>query len=83
MPRALPYMLLLPATVFLCIFFLYPFVLVAIESITRDGATSLENFRRMAGHWKFLPSLRNTLLLAAVVVPVQLAMALGMASVVT
>ena len=83
MPRALPYMLLLPATVFLCIFFLYPFVLVAIESITRDGVTTVENFRRMTSHWKFLPSLRNTLLLAAVVVPVQLAMALAMASVVT
>jgi multiple sugar transport system permease protein len=36
----------------------------------------------MAGHWKFGPALRWTLLLAAVVVPVQLALALGMASIV-
>ena len=37
----------------------------------------------MVGHWKFPAGLRNTLLLAAVVVPVQLALALSMASIVT
>jgi multiple sugar transport system permease protein len=37
----------------------------------------------MVEHWKFGQTFRNTLLLAAVVVPVQLAMALAMASVVT
>ena len=37
----------------------------------------------MVGHWKFPEALRNTLLLAAVVVPVQLALALAMASIVT
>jgi multiple sugar transport system permease protein len=82
MPRALPYALLLPATAFLCVFFLYPFVLVAAESLARDGAWTLDNYRRMATHWKFVPTLRNTLVLAAVVVPVQLAMALAMASIV-
>ncbi len=83
MPRALPYLLLLPATVFLCLFFLYPFVLVAVESLTRGGAWTTDNFQRMFDHWKFGQTFRNTLLLAAVVVPVQLAMALAMASVVT
>ena len=83
MPRALPYLLLLPATLFLAVFFLYPFLLVAMESLTRGGAWTIENFERMAGHWKFAPALRNTMLLAAAVVPVQLAMALGMASLVT
>jgi multiple sugar transport system permease protein len=80
---SLPYLLLAPATIFLCVFFLYPFVLVAVEAFTRDGVTTLENFRTMAGHWKFPEALRNTLLLAAVVVPVQLALALAMASIVT
>lgn len=83
MPRALPYLLLLPATAFLCVFFLYPFVLVAIESLTRDGAYTLQNFQQMASHWKFGVTVRNTLLLAAVVVPIQLALSLAMASVVT
>jgi multiple sugar transport system permease protein len=83
MPRALPYLLILPATTFLCVLFLYPFGLVAIESLTRDGSYSLDNFQRMATHWKFGAALRNTLLLTAVVVPIQLALSLAMASVVT
>jgi multiple sugar transport system permease protein len=36
----------------------------------------------MAGHWKFWPSVRNTLLLTAIVVPLQLVMALAMAQIV-
>ena len=83
MQRSLPYMLLLPATAFLCVFFLYPFVLVAIDSLTRDGGWSVENFQRMASHWKFGTAFGNTLLLAAIVVPIQLAMALSMASIVS
>ncbi|MCL4188542.1 MAG: sugar ABC transporter permease [Rhodobacteraceae bacterium] len=83
MPRLLPYLLLLPATAFLVVFFLYPFLLVAIESVTRQGAWSLANYERMAGHWKFSAAFWNTLLLAGIVVPIQLALALTMASVVT
>lgn len=83
MPRLLPYLLLLPATAFLCLFFLYPFTLVAIDSLTDDGAWSLANFERMANHWKFGTTLRNTLLLAAIVVPLQLTLALLMAGMVT
>ena len=83
MPRALPYLLLLPATLFLCVFFLYPFVLVAADSFTRDGAWSLANYDRMASHWKFPTAFWNTMMLAALVVPIQLAMALTMASIVT
>lgn len=83
MPRALPYLLLLPASLFLAVFFLYPFVLVAVESVTRDGAWTGDNFQRMATHWKFPAAVRNTLLLAAIVVPIQLAIALSMATIVT
>lgn len=83
MARTLPYLLLLPATIFLAVFFLYPFLLVAGEAVTRDGIWSTANFERMAGHWKFVPALRNTLLLATIVVPIQLAFALAMASIVT
>jgi multiple sugar transport system permease protein len=83
MPRMLPYLLLLPATVFLAVFFLYPFLQVALDSVTRDGGYSLENFRRMAGHWKFGTAFWNTMLLAALVVPIQLALALTMASMVS
>lgn len=79
----MPYLLLLPATLFLAVFFLYPFVLVAIEAASRDGAWTGENFQRMATHWKFVPAFRNTIVLAAVVVPIQLALALAMASIVS
>ncbi|MGL4488420.1 MAG: carbohydrate ABC transporter permease [Rhizobiaceae bacterium] len=83
MPRLLPYLLLTPATLFLAIFFLYPFALVAIDSVRVDGAWGLGNFQKMAGHWKFSVSFWNTILLAALVVPVQLVLALTMASIVS
>lgn len=82
-PNALPYLLLAPATLFLCAFFLYPFAFVAVDAFSRDGVASLDNFRTMAGNWKFPETFRNTMLLALVVVPIQLAMALSMATIVS
>ncbi|WP_265520078.1 carbohydrate ABC transporter permease [Nitratireductor luteus] len=81
--RSLPYLLLLPATLFLCVFFIYPFLLVAWQAVSQDGALTLEHFRTMAGHWKFPTAFWNTMLLALAVVPVQLALALFMATLVT
>ncbi|RUU26153.1 sugar ABC transporter permease [Mesorhizobium sp. M6A.T.Ca.TU.002.02.2.1] len=81
--KALPYLLLMPATLFLCVFFLYPFALVAFEAFTRDGGFTLDNFRTMTGNWKFPVAFWNTILLAAIVVPIQLVMALLMATVVS
>jgi multiple sugar transport system permease protein len=81
--KALPYLLLLPATLFLLVFFVYPFIQIAILAVTRDGSFSLQPLTTMATHWKFSSALGWTLLLAAVVVPIQLAMALSMASIVT
>ena len=82
-PRYLPYLLILPVTLFLGLFFLYPFVLVAMQAFDGGGRFSLENFQEVVDYWKFPISLRNTLLLAAAVVPVQLALALLMATMVT
>jgi len=81
--RRLPYLLLLPATLFLVVFFVYPFVQVAVEAFTKGGSFTLEHFGTMARDWKFTTALRNTLLLAVVIVPLQLALALSMASIVT
>lgn len=80
--RLLPYVLILPVTLFLCLFFLYPFVLVAQQAFTTGNGFTLDNFRNVTSHWKFPISLQNTLLLAAAVVPVQLALALLMATMV-
>ena len=82
--RILPYILLLPATLFLGGFFLVPFVGVAYEAITgSDGALTMGNFQTMAQDWRFWPALTNTLALALVIVPIQVVLALAMASLVT
>lgn len=81
--RFLPYLMLLPATLFLLVFFVYPFIQIAILAVTRDGGFSMQPITTMATHWKFNTALGWTVLLAAVVVPLQLAMALSMATIVT
>ena len=81
--RYLPYILILPVTLFLCFFFLYPFVLVAQQAFTTGDGFTMDNFRNVTSHWKFPISLQNTLLLAAAVVPVQLGLALLMATMVS
>lgn len=82
--RILPYVLILPVTLFLCVFFLYPFVLVAYQAFgSPQGGWSLDNFRDVVGYWKFPISLQNTVLLAAAVVPIQLSLALLMATMVS
>ena len=63
--RYLPYVLILPVTLFLCVFFLYPFVLVAQQAFTVGDGFTMENFQKVTSHWKFPISLQNTLLLAA------------------
>ncbi len=65
-------------------FFLYPFVLVSQQAFSTGAGFTLDNFREVVGYWKFPISLRNTLLLAAAaVVPIQVALALLMATMVS
>jgi multiple sugar transport system permease protein len=75
----LPYLLLLPASLFLCLFFLYPFLLVAWEAFSNEQGWTLAHFQTMARHWKFGNALNTTLLLAAIVIPIQAVLALAMA----
>ncbi|WP_170504818.1 carbohydrate ABC transporter permease [Ruegeria arenilitoris] len=81
--RLLPYFLILPVTLFLCLFFLYPFALVAQQAFGTENGFSLDNFREVVNYWKFPISMKNTFLLAAAVVPIQLALSLLMATMVT
>jgi len=81
--KALPYLLLLPATLFLLVFFVYPFVQIAFLAFTGPDGFTLQHVQTMATHWKFKSALGWTLLLAVVVVPIQLALALSMASIVS
>src|SRR5690554_6277301 len=81
--RALPYLLILPATLFLLVFFVYPAVQIGVLAVSGPEGFTLRHLQTMAGHWKFGPALRWTLLLAAIAVPIQVVLALGMASIVT
>lgn len=82
--RTLPYLLLLPATLFLIVFFVYPFTLVAWQAFATDeGVLTTKYLNKMASHWKFEKALTYTLLLALVVVPIQLALSLLMATLVS
>lgn len=82
-PRILPYVLILPVTLFLCLFFLYPFILVSQQAFSTGNGFTLDNFKDVTSHWKFPISLKNTLYLAAAVVPFQVALALLMATMVS
>lgn len=81
--KYLPYMMLLPATIFLAIFFVYPFLQIAVLAFSSNEGFTLRHWQTMTSHWKFGTALWNTILLAAIVVPIQLAMALSMATIVT
>ncbi len=81
--RWLPYVMVLPVTVFLCVFFLYPFFLVAQQAFIQEGGFGFQHFHTVFGHWKFADTFKNTLLLAILVVPMQAAMALLMATMVS
>ena len=77
--RYLPYILIAPATLFLGLFFLYPFFLLLVRPVA-DGELSLKHFQDVT---RLKPRFQNTLYLTAAVVPVQLAFALLMATMVT
>ena len=75
-----PYLLLLPSTLFLLVFFLWPMVQALILAVqTSAGVFTLDNFRRMTNDVYFWDALRNTLALLVVIVPLQVVLALVMA----
>lgn len=80
--RVLPYVLIAPAALFLAAFFLVPFVQVGIEAFSQHGEWSTGNFQAIMNDWKFWPAMKNTFILTAIVVPLQLILALAMATLV-
>jgi multiple sugar transport system permease protein len=78
--RAVPYLLLVPSALFLALLLGYP-LLSGIAAAFRgpDGGFTTANWVRLAGEPRFWQAVRNTLLLAVVVLPVQFVLALGMA----
>ena len=76
--RYLPYLLILPSVLFLLVFFGWPLLSALVLAFREGEGVGLGNFRRMAQDLYFGDALRNTLLLTAIVVPLQLALALAM-----
>lgn len=74
----LPYLLVLPSLLFMVLLFGWPMVTGLGEAFRGPDGFTLENWSRMAGEPRFWDALRNTLMLIAVVIPVQFALALGM-----
>ncbi|MEK7441081.1 MAG: sugar ABC transporter permease [Chloroflexota bacterium] len=75
-----PYLLLLPSTIFILIFFAYPMVeSFALAFRTDDGGWTLKHFEAMVTDVAFVPAVRTTLLLVVIIIPVQFVLALIMA----
>jgi multiple sugar transport system permease protein len=76
--QRLPYLLITPAVIFLATFFLLPLVQTIALSFTGSSGFGGENYVRMLSDLNFAIAIRNTFLLVVTVVPVQVALALIM-----
>jgi multiple sugar transport system permease protein len=78
--QRLPYLLIAPSAAFLALLFLWPLVeTVLMAFVTPEGQLTGEYLKKMAGDLNFGLALRNTLILVAIVVPLQVCIALAMA----
>jgi multiple sugar transport system permease protein len=78
-----PYALLAPSLVYLAVFFALPMVnAFGLTFQGEEGGYSLEPIQRMLGDERFARALTTTLLLVVVLIPIQFAVAMGMALVV-
>lgn len=77
-----PYLLIAPAVLFLALLFIVPLVQTIWIAVSQDGSFSVVNFQTLTGDLNFASAIRNTFLLTLVVVPIQVAMALIMGSMV-
>ncbi len=75
-----PYLLIAPSVIFLLVLFIWPLVETALMAFrTPEGVWSGQYISKMLGDLNFGIALKNTLILVAVVVPLQMVVALGMA----
>jgi multiple sugar transport system permease protein len=77
--EGLPYWLVLPTLAFLALFFAWPMVQAFELAFREEGTWTLEHVRTMRDDLRFEEALGFTLLLIAVIVPIQFLLALGMA----
>lgn len=75
-----PYVLIAPSVAFLLVLFIWPLAETALMAFrTPDGAWTGQFISKMLGDLNFGIALKNTLILVAIVVPLQMVVALGMA----
>jgi multiple sugar transport system permease protein len=74
-----PYLLLLPSVVLMAVLFGWPVVSGVADAFRGPEGFTLANLSRMVGEPNFPAAVRNTLLLIAVVIPLQFLLAFGMA----
>jgi len=78
--QRLPYLLIAPSATFLALLFLWPLSeTVLMAFITPQGEPTMAYLRKMVGDLNFGLALRNTLILVAIIVPLQVAIALALA----
>ncbi|ASS58717.1 carbohydrate ABC transporter permease (plasmid) [Rhizobium leguminosarum] len=78
----IPYLLILPSVAFLALLFVVPLVQTIWLAVSDNGVLSLDNAERMVTDINFTRSVKNTFLLTIAVVPVQIAIALAMGTMV-
>jgi multiple sugar transport system permease protein len=74
-----PYALLLPSALFMLALFGWPVVSAIQQAFTGTHGGATENWHQMVAEPQFWKSVRNTLLLVVVLIPVQFALAVAMA----
>ncbi len=78
--RYMPFVLIAPSLIFLAAFFIIPLIEAMIVSLRgADGSLGLSNYARAYNDLNFKSAFWNTMILVAVVVPIQICFALGMA----
>lgn len=77
--RLTPYLLIAPSLLFLLLLFLIPLFQTIVLAFRTDTGFGLGKFEQMVTDLDFTTAIKNTFALVAVVVPLQLAAALGMA----
>lgn len=76
-----PYLLVLPTFVFLGVFVAYPMVQAFLLGVTdpATGRFTLDHAGRMTSDLHFVPAVRDTLVITAIAIPLQIALGLAMA----
>ncbi|MFL6117966.1 MAG: sugar ABC transporter permease, partial [Catenulispora sp.] len=74
-----PYFLLAPSALFMLLLFGWPLVVGVGQAFGGFSTPTMANWQRMSGDPRFWLAVRNTLLLVVVLIPLQFALALGMA----